>query len=712
MTVAVNKWDKKYLSVNAKIADKNEFGAYQLEYDKEALELLEKEIDSAYLKFPSNKERMKWLIENDFYKKDLIRGTITLDDIEELYAVYEKYDKGEPRFFSLLTFLQSYSFKITDKDLQGLPVNYELPVKRYEDVYIIVEKRIDRTIANVLDSLGHRPLEVIKNAVRDLAKRNYHPSTPSYSNSGVKEAGQLTSCFILKFDDNITSIADMNSYTLHLSKMGGGLGYDITDVRALGENVRKLQNRTHGIVPVAKQMESKLQYADQDGKRRGSGAVYCSVHHPDFPSLLDAKKENVDEKVRLSDLSIGAILTNKFMQLVEQGAEDYYTFYPNSVYQEYGIKLSDIDMDTMYDELVANPNVRKNKENIQNMLNLIAATVSESGYPYIMFAENVNYSHTFKGVKIYCSNLCTEILQRQDNGYGVQCTLASINLLETFINNTLSESVMSVMEHLNGVITRTHFGVVEPVNIAKSKFKAVGLGDMNLHGLLAYLGIPYESEFAIDLVRAYFAKQRYEVLKASMLLTEVYGVFDEFENTTYADGTYFDKYLTTDYSPQTEKVQGIFSEYGIEMPTQEDWLNLKEQVMEKGLANAYQQAIAPTGTIGYSNGSTASIGAITQLVEKRVTGNGTAYYPMPNLEKLSPFIYKNAYNVSDYRYFDLVATMQEHVDQGISATYFITDNYTTADWWERIIYAWKIGLKTVYYTRPRISSYVECESCT
>lgn len=102
-------------------------------------------------------------------------------------------------------------------------------------------------------------------------------------------------------------------------------------------------------------------------------------------------------------------------------------------------------------------------------------------------------------------------------------------------------------------------------------------------------------------------------------------------------------------------------------------------------------------------GVTPSITPNTQLIEKRTNSKGTVFFPMPNLGEVSPFMYKDAYRVSDFRYLDLVATMQQHVDQGISTTLFITDEYTTADWWERIVYAWKLGLKTVYYTRPKIT---------
>lgn len=719
-TLDENVWDDTYLKYNALSSKRDENGFYPLDLDQLAIELLEIQIDKAYLKFPSKKERMMFLIENGYYKKDLIRGEITLDDIEDLYAVYEEYDVNEARFYSLYQYVHAQAYKVVEKDLANYDL--ELPKARYDDKYIILETRADRVIAVALDSQGHFSLQDVKNDIIHMAKRDGHPSSPTYSNGGIQEAGQLTSCFILKYDDTIDSIAQLNSYTLHLSKMGGGLGYDGTNLRAKGEMVRKADNRTHGVIAIAKMLEQNLRFADQDGKRQGSGAFYLSIWHRDVFDLLDAKKENTDESTRLSDLSIGLIVDDFFMNLMEKG-EDVYTFYPHTIYKEYGIYLSDIDMKEMYYELLNNPNVRKEKHSTDFIVDTLGAVASESGYPYFFFKDTVNDSHVFKSAKVYSSNLCTEIIQRQDLDVyldeggreireyrGVQCTLESLNVKSIVENGNYKEAMYTAMYHVNGTLDRTNFNHIRPVHKAKVETRGVAVGYANLQGSLASLGIPYESDKAIDFVRVFFAMMNFYSIEASIKLTERYGKFKEFEDTTYADGTYFDKYINNDYLPITDKVKEVFK--GVNIPTREDWDRLKKEVMVKGLANGYRLGIAPTGSISYSMGATQGIMPSTDHIENRKTASSSsAFYAMPDLEPRTYFMYKDAFNVDDFRYLDLVATIQEHIDQGISTTLFITDAYNTADWWERIVYGWKIGLKTIYYARPKITAFQECESC-
>ncbi|MGG4362736.1 ribonucleoside-diphosphate reductase subunit alpha [Bacillus subtilis] len=722
---AVEKWNSDYLRYNVLASEKDEMGRYQTEHDLTALKMIIEEAKQATMRFESKKQRMEFMIRNGFYKEDLLRGDITYSDIEGLYNTYKKHDRGDTAFISQLVFLSSnYAYKLLESEVEGLVEDWQLPPKRYDDKYILMEDKSDRAVAIALEVSGGK-LDLAHDVVKGMAMRSYHPATPTYANAGVKGDGQLTSCFILKFKDSLQSVADMDSYTIHLSDMGGGIGFDATDVKAVGEKVGNIDNRSIGVLPLANRAEQALSIAVQGGIRKGNGVFFLDVFHPDIYALLDAKKENTDEKTRLSFLSVGVIMRDKFMELFEQG-KDYYVFYPNSVYEEYGIRLSDIDMNKMYDELVANPRVRKERYNTGDFMNLCARVASESGYPYFMFRETVNESHVFKGAMVYSSNLCTEVLQRQDDGNGVQCTLASVNILETMKNKNIAETVRLVTRHLNGVLDRGDMSIVPDIEKARLRFRAIGMGAMNLHGYFANVGIPYESEYAIDFVRTYFMMMNYYSISTSVDLVDEYGVFDEFKDTTYADGTYFDKYLKTDYRPVTDRVKNLFK--GVYIPTPEDWKTLKYVVQKRGMANAYRICIAPTGKISYLSGATQSVMPITQLVESSVTKDYKAFFPMPGLSQSNYFLYKNAYRIDDFKMLNLIATIQEHVDQGISTTLFITSEYTSSIWAERVLYAWKLGLKTLYYARPKktvhsgfsgngddgieVSNYEECESCT
>lgn len=851
---SIQGWTDTYTLHNVKAGQRDVTGKYQLEYDKIAEENLALEQDKATLNFPTRTDKMRFMIDIGYYRKDLLRNGLTLDDVEDLYNEYIKHDIGYSRFYSRLVFIISFAYKITDESLfrtalnrvvnigdrlaiekeltqqggtevtgsvltklgisltdaqikainnslklgkqkidvttlsdkielskleelqaqindytlelvkmlgfteeevkivdsyvtrqrQGLNVRdinklytdemldaiglerKYLPKSRFDEKYILMEDRADRAVVHALDIVGGEGYtkEDVLNSIRHQALRNFQASTPSFSNAGLSKGGEKISCTILKIDDTLDSIRDRVGDTLMLSKMGAGIGIDGSDLRSLGESVGELDNRAHGAVKVAKMIESNVMFADQDGKRQGSAVYNIDVFNRDFLLVLDSKKENVDESMRLSMLSIGLVYRDKFFQLFLDGEEGFYTFAPHTIVKEYGTAFSEINMEEMYEELVANPRVSKEFVTFEYFIQTIGSAVSESGYPYTIYQGSLTREHAFFNEVIAQSNLCTEIAQGLTTDRAIQCNLASLDVLQVMANKSLGEVTKSIARHLNGVMDNSDFSKVPVVQRGMDERRAIGIGTANLQGFFATNGIPYESDEAVDFVRAFYSTLNYYSIYESMDLVRrgVYDKFVGFEDTTYSRGDYFDKYTgNNDYTPQTDKVKSLFE--GMFIPTKEDWLQLKADVQKHGLANAYRIAIAPNGTTSYSMGGTAGITPNTQLVESRRTASmGSAMYPMPGLEDPSTyFLYKDAYRVSDFKYFDLVREIQDHVDQGISATIFITDDYTTSDWWSRIVYGWVIGLKTLYYTRPKINgakqdSEVEnheaCESCS
>ena len=125
-------------------------------------------------------------------------------------------------------------------------------------------------------------------------------------------------------------------------------------------------------------------------------------------------------------------------------------------------------------------------------------------------------------------------------------------------------------------------------------------------------------------------------------------------------------------------------------------------------------AIAPTQSISYVQGATSSIMPITEQIEVRTYGDSTTIYPMPYLTNENLLYYRTAYQTDMLKVIRLVAKVQEHVDQGISTTMFVTDDRTTRDIARLYIYAYKKGLKSLYYTRTKMSRDLsnECLSCS
>lgn len=511
--------------------------------------------------------------------------------------------------------------------------------------------------------------------------------------------------------------------------LSGTLGANnLSYLRARGEEIKGIENATKGVMPVAKLHEMAFSYVDQMGQRKGSGADYLLWCHADIAEFLDAKKINADERNRLKTLSIGIILEDKFFELAEKNLP-FYTFYPYSVHKEYGIHLADMNMDEWYDKLVLNPKVRKKLMDDQGLgardfLTKIAVTQLESGYPYIMFKSNANRQHALKGIgEIKMSNLCSEVFQLQElseiNDYGkedtikrdIDCVLGSNNIVNVMESKKFRDSVHVGMDMLTATIDRSEIPNAPTINKAMKELRAVGLGDMNLHGYLAKHRIAYESNEAKDFVRTYYMMKNFHSIEYSMMIARERGeTFKDFEKSDYATGEYFKKYLNEDFTPKTEKVKALFD--GIPIPDRMQWAWLESKVKEHGMYHGYRQAIAPTQSIGYLQNATASVMPVVELIETRTYGNSTTYYPMPFLSKDNIFFYKSAYDTDMFKLIDLIAEIQQHVDQGISTILYVNSNVSTRELARYYIYANKKGLKSLYYTRTKRLSVEDCTSCS
>lgn len=472
-----------------------------------------------------------------------------------------------------------------------------------------------------------------------------------------------------------------------------------------------------------KLMEDTFSYVNQLGQRAGAGVANLNIFHWDIEEFLGTKKIATDEKSRLQTLSIGVIVPDKFIELAREG-KDMYVFAPHTVFCEYGVHLDDMDIDAVYEELVANPNVRKRKIDPRGLLTNIARTQFESGYPYLMYKSNANHAHALKNIgQVKQSNLCQEIMQLQEtstiNDYGVEdvirrdinCNLGSLNIVNVMENKNIAQAVEIAMRALTQVSDLSNIANAPSVAKANRELHAVGLGAMNLHGYLAKNKISYESKEARDFVRTFFMIVNFHSIMASTLMAmERDAVFKDFEKSDYASGEYFKKYLETDYSPKTKKVQKLFE--GIDIPTPSDWEELMLRVKCNGMYHAYRMAIAPTQSIGYVQNATPSISPIVDIVERRTYGDSTTYYPMPYLSKQNFFFYKSAYEMDMMKMIDLVAEAQEHIDQGISTILYVDSNTSTRELVRYYLYAHHKGLKSLYYTRTKNLSISECSSCS
>ena len=698
--MAKNK-TKKWIYLNNEIMVKNG-DDFQLEKDKEAVySYFVDYVNKNTVFFHNLREKIKYLIKNDYYID--FYQMYTHEEIKEVFKLVYNKKFRFASFMSASKFYQSYALK-DDTENKFL--------ERYED-----------RIAIVSLYLAQGNLEKAKEYALMLINQEYQPATPTFLNSGKKRSGELVSCFLDEMGDNLSGIGYIFDSAMKLSSLGGGVSINLSKIRARSEAIKGVEGRASGVLPIMKILEDIFSYANQLGQRAGAGAVYLNVFHADINEFLDSKKINVDEKIRIKTLSTGVIIPNKFMELAEQD-EVCYIFYPHTVFLEYGKYLDDMDMNEMYEKLVDNPNVKKKKINVRELLVKISQSQKESGYPYLFFKDNANKEHALKEIgDIKFSNLCTEIMQLSEisdiNPYyeedilrrGISCNLGSLNIATVMENKRIKEATKAAIDSLTMVSDLTSIDVVPTIKKANDELHSVGLGAMNLHGFFAKNYIMYESREALDFCNVFFMMVNYYSLERSMeIAKERKETFKDFEKSEYANGNYFNKYIEKDFLPQTEKVKTLFE--GIHIPTKEDWESLKAEVMENGVYNAYRMAIAPNQSTSYIMNSTASVMPVVDTIEVREYGDSTTFYPMPYLTNDNFFFYKSAYDMDQKNILKLISVIQRHVDQGISTILYTKSTDTTRDLSRLYIYAHKLGLKSLYYTRTRKATIEECISCS
>lgn len=677
-------------------------GHLERDKDLEAVTLyMQEEIEPKLRKFNTPLERLHWLIEEQYYEEAFLAQY----DDAFLTAIFEStYAKGFtfPSFMSASKFFDSYAMKSRD----GKEI-----LERYEDRIIIIALY-----------LAQGDTALVEEAV-DAMLTAYQPATPTALNSGKAARGELVSCFKLTMDDSMNSIAENIGYCLELSRLGGGVGVNLTDLRPLGDPIKGILNRASGVMPVAKLLENSFSYSNQLGQRNGSGVVYLNVFHPDIENFISSKKPNADDKIRLATLSTGIILPDIFFELMRKD-EDIVLMSPYDIERAYGKRMSEISLTDMYEELLANPAIRQIKRlNARKLYTEVKKAQFESGYPFEIFDDNVNNAHPLKNVgRVKMSNLCTEILQAQhtsvitdqneENDYGldVSCNLGSLNIHEAVKVKSFETLVATSIRLLTSVSTMTNIVNVPSVAKANKLMHSVGLGAMNLHGHLAASGIQYGSKDSVAFTDAFFEALNYYSLKASMELAKQRNeTFYGFEGSDYATGAYFEQYTMKEEVEYSADVLRALGNTPIITATM--WAQLKEDVAQYGLFNSYRLAIAPTGSISYIRNSTASIAPVTERVEVRDYADSRTIYPMPFLTNDNAHLYKEAYEMDLYDMVDLYAAAQKHVDQGLSMTLYVTDQWTTEQLAKVYIYAWTKGIKTVYYVRQRLQSVEECVAC-
>ncbi|MCS2155741.1 class 1b ribonucleoside-diphosphate reductase subunit alpha [Scandinavium sp. H11S7] len=682
-----------YHALNAMLNLYDKAGRIQFEKDAEAVSaFMESHVRPQTRTFANQDARLNWLVAEGYYDDR------TLARFDRAFVV-DLFAHAHASGFRFKTFLGAWKYytSYTLKSFDGKQF-----LEHFEDRVVMVAL-----------SLAQGDEALARQLVDEMLSGRFQPATPTFLNGGKQQRGELVSCFLLRIEDNMESIGRAVNSALQLSKRGGGVAFLLSNLRESGAPIKRIENQSSGVIPVMKMLEDAFSYANQLGARQGAGAVYLHAHHPDILRFLDTKRENADEKIRIKTLSLGVVIPDVTFQLAKENAQ-MALFSPYDVERLYGKPFGDVAISEMYDELLANDQVRKTYINARDFFQTLAEIQFESGYPYIMYEDTVNRANPIAG-RINMSNLCSEILQVNSastfdenldyahTGHDISCNFSSLNIALAMDSADFGLTVETVIRGLTAVSDMSHIRSVPSVEAGNAASHAIGLGQMNLHGYLAREGIAYGSPEGLDFTNLYFYTVTWHALHTSMKLArERNQRFAGFADSRYASGAYFRQYLENDWQPKTEKVRALFAKAGITLPTREMWKQLCEDVMQHGIYNQNLQAVPPTGSISYINHATSSIHPIVSKIEIRKEGKtGRVYYPAPFMTNDNLALYQDAYEIGPEKIIDTYAEATKHVDQGLSLTLFFPDTATTRDINKAQIYAWKKGIKTLYYIRLR-----------
>ena len=556
----------------------------------------------------------------------------------------------------------------------------------------------------------------------------YTHASPTLFNSGLKQS-QLASCFLMSMkDDSIEKIYETLQDVALVSKSAGGIGIDVSNIRAKGTRIRGTNGTSNGLVPMLRVFNNTARYVDQGGnKRKGSFAIYIEPWHKDVQAVLNLKLNHGVEEERARDLFYALWTPDLFMKRVESN-DKWTLFCPTEapgLQDAYGENF-----DRLYEKYEASGVGVTIKA--RDLWMQVCTTQIETGTPYLMYKDACNLKSNQKNLgTIRSSNLCCEIVEYHDNNETAVCTLASIALPKFvtqhgFNFDKLVEISDTVTRNLNKVIDKTTYPVKE-ARLSNTKHRPIGIGVQGLSDVFQMMGMPYDSEEAKALDRDIFECIYYGSVKASIELAKEYGPYDSFQGSPASKGIF------------------QFNMWEVEPSGRFDWSTLRENMMKFGLRNSLLTAPMPTASSAQIMGNTESFEPRTSnLYVRRVLSGEFVImnkYLQMTCQKLGKWdetlinnivkhkgsvqmsdlsddikaVFKTTWEISQKDIIDHAVIRGPYIDQSQSLNLYL-QSPTHSQLTSMHFYGWKKGLKTGQYylrTQPQATPInFTCESCS
>ena len=496
-------------------------------------------------------------------------------------------------------------------------------------------------------------------------------ATPVLSNTGT-DRGLPISCFGIDVADSIQDIGGKNLEMMLLAKHGGGVGIGMNMIRPAGSKIS--QNGTSdGVVPFAKIYDSTILATNQGSVRRGAASVNLNIDHPDFEDWLEIREPKGDVNRQCLNMHQCVVVSDKFMRKLEEGEPE--------ARRKWGKVL------------------QKRKA---------------TGEPYIMFKGNVNKqnpdAYKTNGLKVFMTNICSEITLHTDESHSFVCCLSSLNIAK-YDEWKDTDLVYTATWFLDGVLeefiqrAKNMRGFENSVRSAE-KGRALGLGVLGWHTYLQQKGMSFEGLPAQFETRKIFSQIKIESERASRDLANEYG------EPLWCVGTGMRNTHLRAIAPtvSNSKLSGNVSA-GIE-----PWAaNVFTEQTSKGTFIRKNKELERTlRKIGINNKETwdkilADGGSVQDLTELDnwgfIAGKLMHRDEMPetaftNKEiDWSKDVFKTFKEINQLELVKQAGIRQQYVDQSVSLN-LAFPSQASPKWINQIhIEAWKQGIKTLYYMR-------------
>ena len=530
-----------------------------------------------------------------------------------------------------------------------------------------------------------------------IARRKISLATPILANLRVPN-GSLSSCFIIGMDDNLESIFEEITNAARISKNGGGVGVNVSRIRATGSWVMGKENASGGVIPWIKLLNDTAIAVNQGGRRAGAVTVGLDVWHLDVPEFLEMQAENGDRRRKAYDVFPQLVIVDEFMRRVE--AKEQWTLVdPYEVKEKLGIDLAEQwgeNFEAAYRQIeaeIGNKIALYKQVDARELFKHIMRSQVETGMPYLAFKDTINRANPNKHEGyIPGVNLCCESFSNVKPGLEAHCcNLVSLNLANVEELEIAEVSSLAVRILDNTIdITKPPFTDSKTHN---DKYRTIGVGCMGLADWLAKRHLTYES---LGEISHLFEEVAYCCTSASMELAKERGAYAAFAGSEWSKG----KLLG---SKTLDEILELAKD-------KERWIQLRDDVRAYGIRNSHITAIAPNTSSSLVQGCTASILPVYSKFFYDKWAKGTVPIAPPFIQDCFWF-YRENKSLDQKIVVKAVATMQQWIDTGISmellfnlnqGVYFPDEPQRAVkakDIYETLVMAWKEGCKAVYYVR-------------